>query len=52
MPASSTNHHVLNQLNILLVIIPYIFSLLELGFSAVKGTFCTKKIDADSKYAI
>ena len=35
----------------MLVVIPYIFSLLDIGVSAVRATLFTKKINADSKYA-
>ena len=31
--------------------IPYIFSILELGISAARGAICTKRVNADSKYA-
>jgi len=32
-------------------VIPYIFSILELGISTARGAFFTKKVNADSKYA-
>ena len=38
-------------MNVLLVVIPYIFSLLEIGVSALRAILFTKKINADSKYA-
>ena len=51
MSTSSTDHLHLFQLNVLLVVIPYIFSLLEIGVSALRATLFTKKINPDSKYA-
>lgn len=39
------------QLNILLIVMPYIFSILEIGISTLRVALCNKEKDIDSKFA-